>query len=35
VQKIKPDDGEEFKYIKPWDAVAYLELAVGVSFVSL
>jgi hypothetical protein len=35
VQKIKPDEGEELKYIKPWDAVAYFELAVGVSSVLL
>lgn len=29
VQKIKPDEEEESKYIKPWDAVVHLELAVG------
>jgi hypothetical protein len=35
VQQIKPDEGEEIKYIKPWDAVVHLELAVGVSSVPL
>ncbi|XP_023703233.1 calpain-2 catalytic subunit isoform X2 [Cryptotermes secundus] len=29
VQKIKPDEGEELEYIRPWDALVHLELEVG------